>query len=75
MGARLVEANFASLEEKVNSGVVSFVGSDGPESIVVSGGPVSTMIDRLAGEASVLAAGSVARTSNVWGPSASAAVV
>ena len=43
--------------------------------IVVSGGVVSHVNDRLAGEASVLLAASVARTSNVCAPSDSAPVV
>ena len=43
---------------------------DGPASIVVSGGVVSTVQVRLAGLGSVLPAGSVARTVNVCEPSA-----
>ena len=54
---------------------MSFVGPDGPESIVVSGGVVSTVNERLAGVGSVLLAGSVARTSNVCPPSESAETV
>jgi hypothetical protein len=48
---------------------VEFVGSEGPESIVVSGAVVSTVQVRVAGEESVLPALSVARTENVWEPS------
>ena len=63
------------MAEKPKVGVGSFVAPDGPESIVVSGGPVSTTKACWAGVASVLPAGSVARTSKVCGPSPSAAVV
>ena len=48
---------------------------EGPESIVVSGGVVSTVKVRVAGVGSVLPAASVALTSKVWGPSVSAATV
>ena len=65
----------ASVEVKENVGVLSLVGPEGPAVIVVSGGVVSTVNDRLAGDASVLPAASVARTSNVCAPSARAAVV
>ena len=65
----------AWLAENVNVGVASFVGPDGPLSIVVCGAAVSTVKLRDAGVASTLPAGSVARTSNVWAPSASEAVV
>src|SRR6266852_314711 len=58
-----------SLELNVKVGVVSLEGLPGLESIVVSGGPVSTIQLWLAGEASVLPAWSVARTSKVWLPS------
>src|SRR5918996_1377403 len=54
----------ASLENP-NVGVESFVSPVGPESIVVCGAAVSTVIARLAGLVSVLPAASVARTSNV----------
>ena len=48
----------------------------GPESIAGSGGgAVSTVKARLAGLASALPAWSIARTSNVWAPSARAAIV
>ena len=47
------------------------VSPEGPESIVVSGGTVSTVKVLDAGLWSVLYAWSVARTSKVWGPSAS----
>ena len=53
-----------------------FTVPEGPESMVVSGGVVScgggavlTVQVRLAGEASVLPAGSVALTEKVWEPS------
>ena len=65
----------AWLAEKVYVGVASFVGPEGPLSIVVFGAAVSTVKLRDAGVASTLPAGSVARTSNVWAPSASDAVV
>ena len=58
-----------------NVGVLSVVVPVGPAVIVVSGGVVSTVNDRLAGVGSVLPAASVARTSNVCAPSASTAVV
>src|ERR671915_2562138 len=63
----------ASLENP-NIGVESPVKPVGPESIVVCGAAVSTVIARLAA-APVLPAASVARTSNVWAPSDNAAVV
>ena len=66
------KVELGSLEEKVNVGWLSVVVPDGPKSIVVSGGVVSTEKLRLAGLASVLPAWSVARTSKVWGPSVSA---
>ena len=65
----------ASSAENANVGVASFVGPDGPLSIVVSGAAVSTVKLRDAGVGSTLPAGSVARTSNVWAPSACRAVV
>ena len=65
-----VEPASEELNEKV--GVVSFDGSGGMESIVVAGGVRSTIHVYEAGEASVSPAESVARTSNVWLPSASA---
>ena len=43
----------------------------GPVVIVVSGATVSTVNERVAGVASVLPAASVARTENVYAPSAS----
>src|SRR5918998_2191183 len=64
----------ASLENP-NVGVESPVSPVGPESIVVCGAAVSTVIARLAGLASVLPAASVARTSNVCAPSDNAPVV
>ncbi len=65
----------ASVAVKENVGVLSLVVPVGPAVIVVSGGVVSTLNARLAGVGSVLPAVSVARTSNVCAPSASAAVV
>ena len=65
----------AWLAENANVGVASFVGPEGPLSIVVCGAAVSTVKLRDAGVGSTLPAGSVARTSNVWAPSASDAVV
>ena len=62
-------------------GVLSFVGPLGPEPIVVSGGVVSawvavpTVNDRVAGDASVFAAASVARTETECAPSARVPVV
>jgi hypothetical protein len=52
-------------------GVESLVSPAGPESIVVSGALVSIVQERLAGEASVLSAASIARTSKVCRPGAS----
>jgi len=65
----------ASLAEKVNVGVASFVRPDGPLSMVVFGAAVSTVKLCDAGVASTFPAGSVARTSKLWAPSASDAVV
>src|SRR5207253_9808306 len=59
-------------ELNVNVGVVLPEGLEGFESIVVFGAVRSTVQVWVAGEASVLPAASVARTSNVWLPSASA---
>jgi hypothetical protein len=64
-----------SLALNVKVGVVSLDGSAGPESMVVFGAVRSIVQVKLAGDASVLPAGSVARTSNVCVPSLSAAVV
>ena len=72
-GTRSVEPAWSA--ENANVGVASFVGPDGPLSIVVCGAAVSTVKLRDAGVASTFPAGSVARTSNVWAPSASDAVV
>jgi hypothetical protein len=47
----------------------------GEDVIVVVGATVSTVNDRVAGEASLFPAASVARTLTVWLPSASAGVV
>ena len=56
------------IEEKAKVGVVLAVGPVGPESMAVLGIAVSTLNSRSAGVGSVLVAGSVARTSKVWGP-------
>src|ERR671915_595182 len=64
-----------SLELKWNEALVLVVVAGGACEIVVCGAAVSTVIARLAGVASVLPAASVARTSNVCAPLASAAVV
>ena len=62
----------ALLDEKVNEGLAFDVGPMGPESICVSGGPVSSVMlnDRVAGLGSVFPGVSVARTSKVCGPGA-----
>ena len=65
---------------KANVGVESLVVSGGPDVMLVSGGVVSggvveTLKLLAAGELSRLPAASVARTSNVCGPSARAAAV
>jgi hypothetical protein len=64
-----------SLDVNANVGVESFVGPLGPELMVVSGGVVSTVIERVAGVGSMFPAASTARTANACGPSASTAVV
>jgi hypothetical protein len=64
-----------SVEAKTNVGVESLVGPLGPEVNDVSGASVSTVKLRVAGLWSVFPAASVARTSKVWAPSASTAVV
>src|SRR5207249_6335171 len=64
-----------SLALKLKLGVVSLEGLAGPLSTAVLGAVKSIAQVRLAGLASVLPAVSVARTSSVWLPSASAAVV
>ncbi len=61
-----------SLELNVNVGVVSFDGCAGVESMLVTGAVRSIVQVSLAGVASVLPAGSVARTSKVWLPAPSA---
>ena len=68
----------ASVAVNAKVGVLSFVGPDGPVVISVSGGVVSgaaTVKVRPSGVWSVFPAGSVARTSKVWSPTASVAVV
>src|SRR5437763_828792 len=65
----------ASEELNVNVGVAFPDGSDGLESIVVSGAVRSINQVEPAGVVSVLQAWSVARTAKVWLPSASAAAV
>ncbi len=70
-----------SVELNANDALVAVVVPVGPEVIVVSGavvsggGAVSTVNERVAGEASVLPATSVARTDTECAPSASAEVV
>ena len=63
-----------SVAENANVGVGTFVRPSGPPASAVSGGVVSTVSARTAGEASTFVAGSVARTSNVCAPSARANV-
>src|SRR5947208_894681 len=63
-----------SLELKVNVGVASLSSAGGAESIVVFGAVRSTVQVWLECVASVLPAGSVARTSKVWLPAPSAEV-
>src|SRR3954469_24910904 len=63
----------ASDEWNVNAGVAVLSSAGGAESIVVSGAVRSIVHVSVAGVASVFPAGSVARTSKVWLPSASAA--
>jgi hypothetical protein len=57
-----------SLDENAKLGVGSVVGPLGPESIVVSGGMLSTVKLRVAGVWSTLPAASAARTSKRWFP-------
>ncbi len=52
-------------EVNVNDGAVTFVRPFGPPVIVVSGATVSTVNDRVAGDASVFPTASRARTKNV----------
>ncbi len=59
----------------VNDALVEVVEDAGPDEIVVVGGAVLTVNDRVAGLASTLPAASVARTETLCEPSASAAVV
>ncbi len=61
----------ASDDVNVNDGDVTFVVPVGPPVIVVSGATVSTVNDREAAVASTLLAASIARTMNVYAPSAS----
>src|SRR5947207_1256593 len=72
---RHAKVELGSLELKANVGVASLSSAGGAEPIVVFGAVRSTVHVRLAGVASVLPAGSVARTSKVWLPSPSAPVV
>ena len=58
------------VESNVNAADRPFVAPLGPEVIVVSGATVSTVKERVAGEATT-PAGSVARTQKVYAPSAS----
>ncbi len=58
------------LEEKEKSTGVALVALGGPLVMVVSGGAVSTVQEKPAGEGSTLPAGSMARTWKEWAPSA-----
>ena len=60
----------ASVAEKAKVALVLCVVAGGADVIVVFGGAVSTVQERVAGVGSVLPAGSVARTAKVWAPSA-----
>jgi hypothetical protein len=62
----------ASVEVKLKLAEVAFVGLAGVAVMDVSGAAVSIVQVKLAGVASVLPAGSVARTWKVWLPAASA---
>jgi hypothetical protein len=62
-----------SVEENPKLGATLFVAPDGPESIAVFGGVVSTVQDQLSGVASVFASESVALTASLCSPSPSAA--
>jgi hypothetical protein len=62
-----VEPDSEALKPKV--GALSLLGLEGPESIEVSGGVVSTMKLRVAGVGSVFEASSMARTEKAWWPS------
>ena len=62
-------------EANENVGVLSLVVPLGPAVIVVSGGVVSTVNERVAGEASTLPEASFARTANVCAPSGNYVVV
>jgi nucleoside phosphorylase len=64
-----------SVEENANVGVELLISRCGPDVIVVVGAAVSTVKVRRSGVRSVLPAASMARTSNVWLPSLSVAVV
>ena len=75
LSMRHLKVEPVSVESKEKVGVLSLVVPVGPPVIVVFGGAVSTVKSREAGVGSVLPAVSVARTSKVWAPSVSAAVV
>ena len=65
-GVSSLHSNVApASDEKAKDGEVPFVAPVGPPVIVVSGATVSTVNERVAGEASGLPAASVARTENV----------
>ena len=66
-GPSSLQANveLASVAVKPNDGDATFVDPAGPLLIVVSGAAVSTVNARVAGLASTLPAGSVARTESV----------
>ena len=61
-----------SVPEKVKLAAALLVSAGGPESIAVVGAVVSTVQVELAGVASMFPAWSIARTSKLWEPSASA---
>jgi hypothetical protein len=65
-GVSSLHSNVApASEENANDGAVPFVTPVGPPVIVVSGGPVSTVKDLVAGVGSTLPAGNAERTLNV----------
>ena len=70
-------ANVAAASSAPNAKLASPLraAAGGPDVIVVVGATVSIVSVRVTGEASVLPAASLARTENVWVPSASVASV
>ena len=75
MSRRHCDAAALSLTVKPTEPLPDSESAPGCDVIVVCGAAVSTVNDRVAGEASVLPAASRARTLTEWPPSASAAVV